>query len=137
VNEVKTSIQIEVRSTEIDGMEHVNNAKYLEYMEWSRGDWYHQVGLSSAVFTGMGVGTVIANVDIHYRKEAKLGQKLTISTEPVRKGRTSFVLKHEIHNEQEELIAEADVVSVIIDLTTRRPVLLPEALARQFRGGGA
>jgi thioesterase III len=129
---MKTSIQIEVRSTETDGMGHVNNAKYLEYMEWSRGDWYRQIGLSVDVLVEMGVGTVIANIDIHYRKEARLGQKLTISTEPMRKGRTSFILKHEIHNEQGEFVAGAEVVSVIIDLKTRKPVPLPEELARSF-----
>lgn len=39
---VETVIEIEVRPTEIDVMGHVNNAKYLEYMEWGREDWYNQ-----------------------------------------------------------------------------------------------
>jgi thioesterase III len=36
---MNTAIQIEVRPTELDSMGHVNNAKFLEYMEWSREDW--------------------------------------------------------------------------------------------------
>jgi thioesterase III len=35
---MKTAIQIEVRPTELDNMGHVNNAKFLEYMEWGRED---------------------------------------------------------------------------------------------------
>lgn len=129
---MKTSIQIEVRPTEIDVMGHVNNAKYLEYMEWSREDWYNKMDLPFDVFTKMGVGTVTVNININYRKEALLGQKLVISTEPVRKGRTSFVLKHEIHNEQGENVADAEVTSVTIDLKKRKSVPLPEPLAKAF-----
>ncbi|MFC7441932.1 acyl-CoA thioesterase [Laceyella putida] len=129
---MKTAIQIEVRPTEIDVMGHVNNAKYLEYMEWSREDWYNRVGLPFDVFTEMNVGTVTVNININYRKEARLGQKLTISTEPVRKGRTSFVLKHEIVNEQEELVADAEVISCTIDLKARKAVPLPDELAKHF-----
>jgi thioesterase-3 len=131
-NKMKTSIQIEVRPTEIDVMGHVNNAKYLEYMEWSREDWYNRAGLPFDVFTEMGVGTVTVNININYRKEAKLGQQLTISTEPVRKGRTSFVLKHEIFNEQNELVADAEVTCCTIDLKARKSVPLPKELAAHF-----
>jgi thioesterase III len=129
---MKTSIQIEVRPTEIDVMGHVNNAKYLEYMEWSREDWYNKAGLPFDVFTEMGIGTVTVNININYRKEARLGQKLEVFTEPVRKGRTSFVLKHEIINERGELVADAEVVSVTIDLKERKSVPIPEELAAKF-----
>jgi len=128
----KTSIQIEVRPTEIDVMGHVNNAKYLEYMEWSREDWYNQSGLPFDVFTQMGIGTVTVRIEINYRKEATLGQKLIVSTEAIRRGRSSFVLKHEIHNEQNELVADAEVVSVTIDLKKRKSVPIPDELARCF-----
>lgn len=130
--QMKTSITIEVRPTEIDVMGHVNNAKYLEYMEWSREDWYNQSELRFDTFTEMGIGTVTVNININYRKEATLGQKLTISTEPIRKGRSSFVLKHEIFNEQNERVADAEVTSVTIDLHERKSVPIPELLAQQF-----
>lgn len=113
-------------------MGHVNNAKYLEYMEWSREDWYNRADLSFATFSELGIGTVTARIEINYRKEARLGQKLTVSTESIRTGRTSFVLEHKIWNEQAELVADAAVVSVTICLDTRKPVPLPIALAKQF-----
>lgn len=129
---MKTAIQIEVRPTEIDAMGHVNNAKYLEYMEWSREDWYNRVGLPFDAFKEMNVGTVTVNININYRKEARLGQKLTISTEPVKKGRTSFVLKHQIVNERGELVADAEVINCTIDLTARKAVPLPAQLTKHF-----
>ena len=127
-----TAIQIEVRPTELDSMGHVNNAKFLEYMEWSREDWYNKAELPFDTFTALGLGTVVVNLNINYRREARLGQHLTVSTEPIRKGRTSFVLRHEVVNADDELVADADVVSVTIDLTSRRASPLPTALAKMF-----
>ena len=80
-------------STEIDVLGHVNNAKYLEYLEWGREDWYNRIGLPFEAFSEMGVGTVTVNININYRKEARLGEKLTIRTRPLRKGKSSFVLE--------------------------------------------
>ncbi|SFJ47229.1 acyl-CoA thioesterase [Thermoflavimicrobium dichotomicum] len=129
---MEASIQIEVRSTEIDVLGHVNNAKYLEYLEWGREDWYNKIGLPYHLFEEMGIGTVTVNININYRKEAKLGQKLTITTKPLRRGRSSFVLKQEIHNEANELVADAEVVSCTMSLKERKSVPLPEALAKHF-----
>lgn len=129
---MKTSIQITTRSTEIDIMGHVNNAVYLEYMEWSREDWYNKVGLPFEAFGEMGIGTVTVNINIDYKKELRLGEHITISTEPIRKGTTSFVLRHEIHNEKNELVTTATVTSVIIDFQKRKSTKLPKQLADQF-----
>ncbi|MEX2104928.1 MAG: acyl-CoA thioesterase, partial [Bacilli bacterium] len=85
---MKTTITIEVRCTEIDVMGHVNNAKYLEYMEWSREEWYNNHNLSFDTFREMGVGTVTVNTNINYRKEVTQGEMLTISTVPLKTGRS-------------------------------------------------
>jgi len=129
---VTTAIQVEVRPTELDSMGHVNNAKFLEYMEWSREEWYNKAELPFDTFTTLGLGTVVVNININFRKEARLGEHLTVSTEPIRKGRTSFVLRHAIVNANEELVAEANVVNVTIDLRSRRASPLPNALAKMF-----
>ena len=65
-------------------------------------------------------------------REARLGEHLTVSTEPMRKGRTSFVLRHEIVNANDELVADAHVVNVTIDLKSRRASPIPNALAKMF-----
>ena len=127
-----TAIEIEVRPTELDSMGHVNNAKFLEYMEWSREDWYNKAELPFDSFTALGLGTVVVNLNINYRKEARLGQRLNVTTEPICKGRTSFVLRHEIVNADDEIVADANVVNVTIDLKSRRASPLPNALVKMF-----
>jgi thioesterase-3 len=127
-----TEIQIEVRSTEIDVNGHVNNAKYLEYYEWGREDWYERAGLDFATITEMNIGTVVVNINVNYRKEVRQGEHLTIRTAPERLGRTSFVLKQELINEAGQVVNDAVVTTVTINLQTRQPAPVPEQIARFF-----
>jgi thioesterase-3 len=126
------SLEIEVRSTEIDGMGHVNNAKYLEYLEWGREEWYNHANLPFSEFTAMQMGTVTVSIHIQYRKEATLGEKLLIVTKPRSCGRSSFTFYQEIRNRKGEVVADAEVINVTIDLNTRKSTPLPDELRRYF-----
>ncbi|MBW7458502.1 acyl-CoA thioesterase [Paenibacillus sepulcri] len=123
---------IMVRSTEIDVNGHVNNAKYLEYLEWGREEWYEQAGLHYDVFLQMGIQTVTVNININYRKECRQGDQLRIITVPERAGRTSYVLSQQILNGQDELCADALITCVAMNAETRTSRELPEELRRLF-----
>ncbi|MED4728738.1 acyl-CoA thioesterase [Aneurinibacillus migulanus] len=129
---MEASLEIIVRSTEIDVNGHVNNAKYLEYLEWGREEWYEQANLPYDTFLELGIQTVTVNITINYRKECVQNDRLIITTKPERLGRTSYTLKQEIYNQRNELVADALVTSVTMDSSTRtsRPVLAE--LARLF-----
>ncbi|WP_019533298.1 acyl-CoA thioesterase [Paenibacillus ginsengihumi] len=129
---MEVKLEIIVRSTEIDVNGHVNNAKYLEYLEWGREEWYETAGLPYDAFTQMGVQTVTVNININYRKECRQGDRLTIVTHPGRIGRSSYVLKQQIVNERGELCADAEVTSVALDIETRKSREVPQALRRWF-----
>lgn len=126
------SLEIVVRSTEIDVNGHVNNAKYLEYLEWGREEWYERANLAYDKFLDLGLQTVTVNININYRKECLQNDRLTITTRPERLGRTSYVLKQEIHNQRGELVADALVTSVTMDSNTRTSRPVPDELARLF-----
>jgi YbgC/YbaW family acyl-CoA thioester hydrolase len=129
---VEASLEIIVRSTEIDVNGHVNNAKYLEYLEWGREEWYEQANLPYNTFLELGIQTVTVNITINYRKECIQNDRLTITTRPERLGRTSYTLKQEIYNQRNELVADALVTSVTMDSNTRTSRPVPEELARLF-----
>ncbi|WP_274649318.1 acyl-CoA thioesterase [Paenibacillus humicola] len=129
---MEAAIDIVVRSTEIDVNGHVNNAKYLEYLEWGREEWYEKAGLHYGVFLEMGIQTVTVNININYRRECRQGDKLTIRTAPARAGRTSYALKQEIVDEAGELRADALVTSVTMDVAARTSRGIPPQLRRLF-----
>ena len=129
---MEASLEIVVRSTEIDVNGHVNNAKYLEYFEWGREEWYEQAQLPYDTFLAMNIQTVTVNINVNYRKECLQNDRLTITTKPEKIGRTSYVLKQEIHNQRGELVADALVTSVAMDSETRTSRPVPEELAKLF-----
>lgn len=129
---MESSIEIEVRSTEIDEVGHVNNAKYLEYLEWGREHWYDLTGFGADRLSEKNIGTVVVNLNINYRREARKGEHLNIVTRPVRKGNTSFVLKQEIYNREKQRVADAEVTIVIFDLIKRCSTPIPASLVHVF-----
>jgi thioesterase III len=130
---VESSLEIVVRSTEIDSNGHVNNAKYVEYLEWGREDWYERNGLPYDRLFALGALTVAVNIDLNFRRECRQGERLVITTRPERLGRSSFALRQEIQNEQGALVADAVVTLVTIDPATRKSRPVPEELAHRIR----
>jgi thioesterase-3 len=129
---METKLAIIVRSTEIDVNGHVNNAKYLEYLEWGREEWYEACALSYETFGALGIQTVTVNININYRKECKQGEHLTVSCHPEKMGRSSYVLQQEIRNQQGELCADALVTSVTMDSVARTSREAPAELRKYF-----
>lgn len=130
---METSLRIVVRPTEIDVNGHVNNAKFVEYLEWAREEWYEAAGLTHERLLEVGAITVTVNLNLNYRKEAFQGENLTVTTRPERLGRTSFALKQEIRRENGEVVADAIVTLVTIDPITRTSRPVPEDMAQLFR----
>lgn len=117
-----------VQSTDIDVIGHVNNAKYLEYMEWARFDWIWEQGFTLDEMKRREMMPVVVNININYRKELLMREKVYAITTVVSVGGKSFVLRHELYNEAEQLVAVGDVTMVMIDAKTRRSISLPADL---------
>ncbi len=130
---METLLEIVVRPTEVDVNGHVNNAKYVEYMEWGREEWYEQNGLPYDRLYALGAITVTVNLTLNFRQECRQGEFLTILTRPGRLGRTSFVLEQEIRKPDGALAADGSVTLVTIDPATRKSRPVPEELAAAFR----
>lgn len=127
-------LQIEVRSTELDALRHVNNAKYLEYLEWGRFEWVKQAGVPIDSFGRGPLSTVIVNVNINYRREATMGERLVVRTWLAAIGRSSFRIAQQVVNERGETVCDAVVTSAMFDMQTRRSVPVPDELRVKFEG---
>ena len=119
-----------VRSTDLDSIGHVNNAKYLEYMEWARFDWICRKGFTLDELKRLGVAPVVVNITINYRKELRMLEEVQIKTSLIKVGTKSFVLRHEVFNQREELVADADVTMVMIDAKLRKSIPLPTEIVQ-------
>ncbi|GGI94992.1 thioesterase [Alicyclobacillus cellulosilyticus] len=128
---MESEICITVRSTDIDVNGHVNNAKYLEYLEWGRDDWFERTGSDYDTLLAEGIITVMVHLEANYRHEVRKNEQLAVRTRLLRVGRTSFTMHQEIFRLPErELVFDADVVLVCISTTQRSPVPVPASIRR-------
>jgi YbgC/YbaW family acyl-CoA thioester hydrolase len=130
---METSLEIVVRPTEIDVNCHVNNAKYVEYLEWGREDWYERNGLPYDLLLGQGAVTVTVSMALNFRRECRQGEVLTVVTRPERLGRTSFAFRQEVRKADGGAAADAVVTLVTVDPATRKSRPVPDDLARALR----
>ena len=133
------SIPLTVGEADLDDLGHVNNARYLVFLERSRTGWYEAAGLfatcqdAHARAGGRGrADTVVVNIDIDFLSECRLGEALAVDTAPIRLGGKSFVVRQAIVKADGALAADAVVTSVVMDLETRETIVLPRELARLF-----
>ncbi len=125
-------LELQVQDSEIDELGHVNNARFLEYFERGRMDWYSQCDPALNNIDENGPGTVVVNIDINYRRECFAGDRLVVVTRPETRGGKSYRLYQEILDEHGNCVSDARVTSVVMDMSTRETVAIPDALARQF-----
>ena len=121
-----------VRCTEVDVNGHVNNAKYVEYLEWGREEWYDRHGFPYDRLRGLGAVTVVVNINLNLRQPCRQGDRLRIVTRPERRGRTSFAFSQRIEREDGAAAADAVVTLVTVDPASGRSRPLPAEIARLF-----
>ena len=124
---------VEVRLSDTDAMGHVNNARYLTYVEIARVAYYEQVtGNALPIGThGAEEGMILAEIRMTYRSPAFYGETLAVETRVERIGRTSFGMVHRITAPASRygparLVAVADSTLVSYDYTDECPIPVPD-----------
>lgn len=105
---------------------HVNNANYLHYLEFARHEYLKAVGFDFAGSLRAGYGLFVTRVEIDYKRSAVLDDRLTIESEPVKRGAVSGVMAQRIAR-GDELVADARVTWAFVD-PSGRPSRIPREL---------
>ena len=118
----------EVEFRDIDGMGHVNNAVYLNYLESAKIDYFrHVLGISELAEMG-----IVGDVRITYRSPAHLGETLSIGTRVARVGTKSMEFEFELRGPDERVVAEAASAHVAFDYGVRASVEIPADWRRRI-----
>lgn len=120
---MKHSCTLRVRTYECDAYGHVNNAVYLNYLEYARHEYLRAVGFNYLEVIQSGYGLYVARIEIDYKKSAYLDDELTIISWPEKKGAVSGVMAQEIYRGQ-DLICQARVHWAFVD-SQGRPTKIP------------
>jgi acyl-CoA thioester hydrolase len=124
---------VEVRLSDTDAMGHVNNARYLTYVEIARVAYYERVTGNALPIGVHGAeeGMILAEIRMTYRSPAFYGEVLTVETRVERVGRSSFGMVHRITAPESRygparLVALADSTLVSYDYTEECPIPVPD-----------
>lgn len=105
-----------VRGYHTDMYQHVNNARYLEFLE--EGRWQaleHHIDLDA--FLKAGLLFFVVNINISYRSQARVNDTIIIKTGLKKIGNTSAVIQQQITNSKTGIVCvDADITFVIADL---------------------
>ena len=121
---MKNHIRVKVRGFHLDVYGHVNNARYLEFLEDAR--WtLIESEIDLEKWRKLGFAFTVVKITINYRKAACLNDVLDIHTRLDRLGGRSGVFKQEITLASTgEPVADAEVVFVIVDSETGKATRL-------------
>ena len=117
-------IEIKVRGYHLDLFRHVNNARYLEFLEEAR--WsFLEVTDNLAILDQHGTAFAVVNININYRRAATMGEILRIVTSMKSIGARRCVMHQAITlKDSDTVIADADVTFVIVDTQAEKAVRL-------------
>ena len=125
--------EVEVRLSDTDAMGHVNNARYLTYVEIARVVYYERVTGNALPIGSHGAeeGMILAEIRMTYRSTSFYGERLTVETRVERIGRSSFGMAHRITAPESRygparLVAVADSTLVSYDYKDECPIPVPD-----------
>lgn len=106
---MKHIAELVVRSYECDSYGHVNNANYLNYLEYGRMEFLHAAKFDYNGIVKAGYYLYVTHIDIHYKASAVLDDKLFIESEPVELKKVSGTFNQKITKADGTVCAEARV----------------------------
>jgi len=105
---------LKVRTYECDSYGHVNNANYLNYLEFARYEFLKSIGYDYESMLKDGYSFYIARIEINYKKPAFTDDDLEIRSRSIKKGAVSGTLSQEVWR-GDDLIVGAEVTWAFVD----------------------
>lgn len=112
---------VDVRWRDVDGLNHVNHAVFLTYLEEARDAFYAQIMGSAPIY-------VVVRLEVNFRAQVRYpDRRVTVRVEVVQLGSTSLTTRETILTPSGDVAADARVVTVRWDADSHKPVPFTEA----------
>jgi len=112
MNNFKFNFPIQIRYSDLDPQWHVNNARYLSFLEAARVAYLQELELWDGK-DFMHLGLIVANININYIKPILMGQNIIVGLQVDKIGNKSLEFSYVIQDlESEEILATATTIMV-------------------------
>lgn len=117
------SIEVKVKGYHLDLFGRVSNQRFLDFLEDARWDYLDTIGINFNEFAKRKKFLAVVNINVNFRAPSFLGDNLIVDTIVDRIGNRSITVKQKIYNKaNKQIIVDAEVVYVIVDLETGRSI---------------
>lgn len=124
---MQTKATIKVRGFHVDHFGHVNNARYLEFLEEGRWIYFEKNNLIEGLFHKKGIIPIIKKISIKYLRPAFTGQTLEIMTSISRIYDKDIEMVQTIHDAiSDKTITKAVIINRLLDLQKNRSLSISE-----------
>jgi len=126
------SIKIKVRGYHLDIYGHVNNARYLEFLEEARWSFF-EFHNTMEVFAELKLAFVLVNININYRRPGFPDDILHITTKVESIGQKSCKIRQEIRLDgTDQIIADAIITFVLMDMNSHKAVVIENGVREKL-----
>lgn len=111
--------RLKVRGFHCDVYRVVNHARYIEFMEEGTSDYWDRRPELVRTLMKNKVDHAVVNMNINYRRSARMGDVLRIETQLARAGHQSLTFKQKMWiDNTDELVADAELTAVFFKADT-------------------
>jgi acyl-CoA thioester hydrolase len=121
------SFPLQVRWSDMDAFGHVNNARFLTYMEDARFSYINTLGLRDSRPDRPGL--IIAKIVIDFRQPLFISDEVIVCSRCVRLGKSSFDMDQWLARRRDgdlQIVAQATATVVVYDYTANHSAPIPD-----------
>ena len=121
-------VTLDVAWGEMDALGHVNNVRYIAWVETARIAFFEKLGMSTRAADP--IGPILARIENDFLEPVEYPARVTVGIRPERVGNTSLTLAHEIWHAgaPDRVVARGRGVVVLINYATQEKVRVPDAV---------
>ena len=126
------TVEIKVRGYHLDVFGHVNNARYLEFLEEGRWALFDE-GINLEDLAREGFAFNVVNINIDYRQPVFLNDLICVETALEKIGHRSATLRQTVKRQASgEVVADAAVTFVMLSLQEKKAAVLEGPLRERI-----
>lgn len=124
---METQLTLRIDWSELDLFGHVNNVMFMKYIQAARLHYVEQIGLM-VLHRSQNIGFMVAETSCRFKQPLHFPGHVHLHTRQISTGNTSFVLEHQVTNDDGETVAIATDALVVYDFTKHVKCPIPEAI---------
>ncbi len=127
---MKGEIEIKVRGYHLDIYAHVNNARYVEFLEEARWALFDDSEVGKEMIS-RGFAFTVVNINVSYLSEARVNDLLVIVTEKKEIGNKSITLSQKIYRKSDMgQVVDAEVKFVLVNMKSGKAVVIDDEIKK-------